>query len=249
MNRLLLGKKVIVTGGSRGIGRSIVLACARHGADVVFTYAASVQAAESTAQEARSYGTQVIPLQNNAAVYSDAERLIEFALEKLGGIDVLINNAGITRDGLLMRMTEENWNEVLHNNLTACFYTVKAVQRHFLKQRSGVIINMSSVVGESGNAGQANYAASKAGLNGFTKSVAKELGSRNIRCNAIAPGFIETEMTAKLDENTRKSWTESIPLRRAGTPEDVANLAVFLASDMASYITGQVINVCGGMQM
>jgi 3-oxoacyl-[acyl-carrier protein] reductase len=249
MNRLLEGKKVIVTGGSRGIGRSIVLACARHGADVVFTYAASVQAAEATAQEARSYGTQVIPLQNNAAVYSDAEKLIEFTLEKLGGIDVLINNAGITRDGLLMRMTEENWNEVLHNNLTICFYTVKAVQRHFLKQRNGVIINMSSVVGESGNAGQANYAASKAGLNGFTKSVAKELGSRNIRCNAIAPGFIETEMTAKLDENTRKSWTDSIPLRRAGTPEDVANLAVFLASDMAAYITGQVINVCGGMQM
>lgn len=240
---------MIVTGGSRGIGRGIVLACARHGADVVFTYAASTQAAEATAEEARAFGTKIFALQNNAAIYSEAERLIEFTLEKLGGIDVLINNAGITRDGLLMRMTEENWNEVLQNNLTSCFYTVKAVQKHFLKQRSGVIINMSSVVGESGNAGQANYAASKAGLNGFTKSVAKELGSRNIRCNAIAPGFIETEMTAKLDENTRKSWTETIPLRRAGTPEDVANLAVFLASDMASYITGQVINVCGGMQM
>lgn len=249
MNRLLEGKKVIVTGGSRGIGRGIVLAFARHGADVVFTYATSAQAAEATAEEARAFGTRIFALQNDAAVYSEAERLVEFTLQKLGGLDVLINNAGITRDGLLMRMTEENWNEVLQNNLTSCFYTVKAVQKHFLKQRSGVIINMSSVVGESGNAGQANYAASKAGLNGFTKSVAKELGSRNIRCNAIAPGFIETEMTAKLDENTRKSWTETIPLRRAGTPEDVANLAVFLASDMASYITGQVINVCGGMQM
>lgn len=249
MNALLKGKKVIITGGSRGIGRGLVLACAQHGADVVFSYAGNTSAAEATLAEALSFGTQIFALQNNAAIYTEAERLVAFTLEKLGGVDILINNAGITRDGLLMRMTEESWNQVLHTNLTSCFFTVKAVQKHFLKQRSGVILNISSVVGASGNAGQANYAASKAGLNGFTKSVAKELGSRNIRCNAIAPGYIETEMTGQLDENTRKAWTESIPLKRAGTPDDVAQLAVFLASDMASYITGQVINVCGGLQM
>lgn len=247
--QLLRNKKVIVTGGSRGIGRGIVLACARHGADVVFTFASQAEAAESTAREASSFGPKVLALKNTAATFGEAEALVSFALKELGGLDILVNNAGITRDGLMMRLSTEQWQEVLHTNLTSCFFTVKAAQRHFLSQRSGVIINISSVVGASGNAGQANYAASKGGLNAFTKSVAKELGSRNIRCNAIAPGFIETEMTGALNEATRRNWVEAIPLKRAGTPEDVANLVVFLASDMSSYITGQVINVCGGMQI
>jgi len=247
--QLLSGKKAIITGGSRGIGRGLVLAFARHGADVVFTYASSAAEADKTAEEARRSGVRVFALKNNVTRYEEAEMLLAYTLENLQGLDILVNNAGITRDGLLMRMSEEQWNEVIQTNLTGCFFTIKAAQKHFLKNRFGVIINISSIVGASGNAGQANYAASKAGLNALTKSVAKELGSRNIRCNAIAPGFIETEMTGQLDAKVREGWIENIPLRRAGTPDDVASLAVFLASDMATYISGQVINVCGGMQI
>lgn len=249
--KLLEGKSALVTGGSRGIGKAIVSKLAEHGANVVFTYVSegSAEASEKLAADvAAQFGTQVIAVRSDISKFEEAEKLVNTVLEKFSRLDVLVNNAGITKDNLLMRMSEEQWDDVINTNLKGVFSLTKAAQRPMLKQRSGSIINMSSVVGRSGNAGQANYAASKAGLIGFTKSVAMELGSRNIRCNAIAPGFIETEMTQTLDENIKKTWIENIPLKRAGTGDDVANAVVFLASDLSAYISGQTLNVCGAMQ-
>lgn len=245
--KLLEGKVALVTGASRGIGRSIAHKLAEQGADVVFTFNSSVEKASELKAELDAFKVKAIGHQSNAADYKAAEDLVSLVLAQFPSIDIVVNNAGITRDNLLMRMSEAHFDEVISTNLKSVFNMTKAVQKQLLKQRSGSIINISSVVGIKGNAGQANYAASKAGIIGFTKSVALELGSRNIRCNAIAPGFIETEMTEALNQETVKQWRESIPLRRGGTPEDVANLVVFLASDWAAYITGQVINVDGGM--
>ena len=245
--KILEGKKVIITGASRGIGRGIATVFARHGADVAFTYSSSEGPAKELEEQLTGLGVTARAYKSDAASFQDAESLVAQVLEDFGGVDVLINNAGITRDNLLMRMSEEDFDAVIDTNLKSVFNMTKAIQRTLLKQRSGSIINISSVVGVKGNAGQANYAASKAGMIGFTKSMALELGSRNIRCNAIAPGFIETEMTQKLDEKTVQGWRDAIPLRRGGTPEDVANACLFLASDLSSYITGQVLNVDGGM--
>ncbi|PQB04447.1 3-oxoacyl-[acyl-carrier-protein] reductase [Aureitalea marina] len=245
--KLLEGKTAIITGGSRGIGKGIVEAYARHGAQVAFTYNSSAEAAEEIASEASAQGVKVKAYKSNAADYEQAQELISQVLEDFGQIDIVINNAGITKDNLLMRMSEEDFDKVVEVNLKSVFNMTKAVQRTMLKQRAGSIINMSSVVGVKGNAGQTNYAASKAGILGFTKSVALELGSRNIRCNAIAPGFIETEMTGKLDEAVVQGWRDAIPLKRGGTPEDIANACVYLGSDLSSYVTGQVLNVDGGM--
>ncbi len=245
--KLLEGKNVIITGASRGIGRGIAEVFANHGANVAFTYSSSEAPALELENELTSKGVKAKAYKSNAASYSESEQLITKILEDFGGIDILINNAGITKDNLLMRMGEEDFDTVIETNLKSVFNMTKAVQRTFLKQRSGSIINMSSVVGVKGNAGQTNYAASKAGMIGFTKSVALELGSRNIRCNAIAPGFIETEMTDKLDEKTVQSWRDGIPLKRGGSPEDVANACLFFASDLSAYVTGQVLNVDGGM--
>lgn len=243
----LQGKTAIITGASRGIGKAIAQCFVKEGAKVVFTYLSSDEKARALEEELTADGGQVLGIKSNAANYEEAMKLADDVLEKFGSIDIVVNNAGITRDKLLMRMGEDDWDEVMQVNLKSIFNLTKAVQRTMLKQRSGSIINMSSVVGVKGNAGQSNYAASKAGIIGFTKSIALELGSRNIRCNAIAPGFIETEMTDKLDENTVKEWRNAIPLKRGGTPDDVAQLALFLASDRSAYITGQVINVDGGM--
>ena len=245
--KILDGKIAIITGASRGIGMGIARIFAEQGANVAFTYSSSEAPALELEKELNALGIKAKAYKSNAASYKDAEDLIAKVLEEFGGIDVLINNAGITRDKLLMRMGEEDFDAVIEVNLKSVFNMTKAVQRTMLKQRTGSIINMSSVVGVKGNAGQANYAASKAGIIGFTKSVALELGSRNIRCNAIAPGFIETEMTDKLDEKTVEGWREAIPLKRGGTPEDIANACLFLASDLSAYITGQVMNVDGGM--
>ena len=245
--KLLQDKNVIITGASRGIGMGIAKVFAQHGANVAFTYSSSEAPALALEKELNSTGVKAKAYKSNAASFKDCEELIAAVLEDFGGIDALINNAGITKDNLLMRMGEDDFDTVIEINLKSVFNMTKAVQRTFLKQRKGSIINMSSVVGVKGNAGQANYAASKAGMIGFTKSVALELGSRNIRCNAIAPGFIETEMTAKLDEKTVQGWRDGIPLKRGGTPEDVANACLFLASDMSAYITGQVLSVDGGM--
>jgi len=246
--KLLEGKVAVVTGGSRGIGKGIVNKLAEHGAKVVFTYVSSESAANAVAEEAASkYGVEVVAVKNDAADFAQAEKLIEDTVSRFGRIDILVNNAGITRDNLLMRMSEADWDAVIDTNLKSLFNMTKAVQRTMLKQRSGSIINLSSVVGRSGNAGQANYAASKAVAIVFTQAVARELGSRNIRCNAIAPGFIETEMTEKLDEQTKNGWIQNIPLKRAGTTEDVANTVLFLGSDLSTYISGQTINVCGAM--
>ena len=244
---LLEGKVAIVTGASRGIGKAIAEQFIAQGAKVAFTYRSSAEAAAALEQELSAGGGTVKGFQSDAASMTDAERLVGEVVEAFGTVDIVINNAGITDDTLLMRMTEEQWDRVISVNLKSCFNLTKAVMRTMLKARSGSIVNISSVVGVQGNAGQANYAASKAGILGFTKSVALELGSRNIRCNAIAPGFIETEMTAKLDQDTVQGWRDAIPLKRGGTPEDVANLCVFLASDMSAYITGQTLNVDGGM--
>jgi 3-oxoacyl-[acyl-carrier protein] reductase len=243
----LQGKTAIITGASRGIGKAIAQCFVKEGAKVVFTYLSSDEKARALEEELSAEGGEVIGLKSNAAIYEEALKLADDVMEKFGSIDVVVNNAGITRDNLLMRMGEDDWDEVMQVNLKSIFNLTKAVQRTMLKQRSGSIINMSSVVGVKGNAGQSNYAASKAGIIGFSKSIALELGSRNIRCNAIAPGFIETEMTGKLDEKTVQEWRNAIPLKRGGTPEDVAQLALFLASDNSAYITGQVINVDGGM--
>ncbi|MGB0774143.1 MAG: 3-oxoacyl-[acyl-carrier-protein] reductase [Flavobacteriaceae bacterium] len=245
--KLLENKTVLITGASRGIGKGIATVFAQHGANVVFTYSSSVDAANALETELQALGVQAKGYQSNAADFEQAQALIEKILADFSTIDVLINNAGITKDNLLMRISEEDFDKVIEVNLKSVFNLTKAVQRTMLKQRHGSIINMSSVVGVKGNAGQSNYAASKAGIIGFSKSVALELGSRNIRCNVIAPGFIETEMTAKLSEEVVAGWRAGIPLKRGGTPNDVANACVFLASDLSSYITGQVINVDGGM--
>ena len=245
--KLLENKTVLITGASRGIGKGIATVFAQHGANVVFTYSSSVDAANALETELQALGVQAKGYQSNAADFEQAQELIENVLDDFSTIDVLINNAGITKDNLLMRISEEDFDNVIEVNLKSVFNLTKAVQRTMLKQRHGSIINMSSVVGVKGNAGQSNYAASKAGIIGFSKSIALELGSRNIRCNVIAPGFIETEMTAKLSEEVVAGWRAGIPLKRGGTPNDVANACVFLASDLSSYITGQVINVDGGM--
>ncbi|MBK42326.1 MAG: 3-oxoacyl-[acyl-carrier-protein] reductase [Flavobacteriaceae bacterium] len=243
----LNGKVAIITGGSRGIGRGIVKLFVEHGANVAFTYSSSSKAAIELENELSSNIPKVKSYQSNAADFKAAENLTSSVIEDFGKIDILINNAGITKDNLLMRMSEEDFDKVIEVNLKSVFNMTKAVQRFMLKQRYGSIINMSSVVGVKGNAGQANYAASKAGVIGFSKSVALELGSRNIRCNVIAPGFIETEMTSELDEEIVAKWRSAIPLKRGGSPIDVANACVFLASDLSSYITGQTLHVDGGM--
>ena len=245
--KLLEGKTAIITGASRGIGKGIATVFSEHGANVAFTYSASVEAAKALEAELQVHGTIVKGYQSNAANFDDSQKLAENVLADFGSIDILVNNAGITKDNLLMRMGEADFDKVIEVNLKSVFNMTKAVQRTMLKQRKGSIINMSSVVGLKGNAGQTNYAASKAGIIGFSKSVALELGSRNIRSNVIAPGFIETEMTAKLDEVTVDGWRAGIPLKRGGSPEDIANACVFLASDLSGYITGQTINVDGGM--
>lgn len=244
---ILEGKIAIITGASRGIGKGIAEVFAREGANVAFTYSSSEAPALELEAELTKMGVQAKAYKSNAADYEAAEQLVAKVLEDFGGVDILINNAGITKDNLLMRMSEPDFDQVIEVNLKSVFNMTKAIQRTFLKQRHGSIINMSSVVGVKGNAGQANYAASKAGMIGFTKSVALELGSRNIRCNAVAPGFIETEMTDKLDEKTVQGWRDAIPLKRGGSPEDVANACLFLASDLSAYVTGQVLNVDGGM--
>jgi 3-oxoacyl-[acyl-carrier protein] reductase len=248
MTTLLKGKTALITGASRGIGKGIALKFAEHGANVAFTYRSSDDEAKAIESELQKFGAKAKAYKSDAANLSEAEALVEQVVADFETIDVVINNAGITRDGLLLRITEENWDDVINTNLKSVFNVTKAVQRTLLKQKSGSIINMSSVVGIEGNAGQSNYAASKAGIIGFSKSIAQELGSRNIRCNVIAPGFIATEMTGKLDEKLINEWLEDIPLKRAGTPEDVANTALFLASDLSAYVNGQVINVCGGLQ-
>ena len=245
--KLLEGKTAIITGASRGIGRGIAKVFADQGANVAFTYSSSAEAALELEKELTSKGIKAKAYQSDAASFDQAQELADEVLKEFGSIDVLINNAGITKDNLLMRISEEDFDKVIEVNLKSVFNMTKAVQRTMLKQRKGSIINMSSVVGIKGNAGQTNYAASKAGIIGFSKSVALELGSRNIRCNVIAPGFIETEMTAKLDQATVESWRAAIPLKRGGTPEDIANACVFLASDMSDYITGQTLSVDGGM--
>ena len=249
--KLLEKKIVLITGGSRGIGKSIAKECIVQGATVAFTYRDehTQEQAIQVEKELNEDGGLAKAFMSDAANFDDAQKLIADIISEFGTIDVLVNNAGITRDTLLMRMSEDQWDDVINTNLKSAFNLTKAAQIPMLKARSGSIINMSSVVGVKGNAGQANYAASKAGLIGFTKSVAAELGSRGIRCNAIAPGFIETEMTKSLDEKVVEEWRNGIPLKRGGTPLDVANTTVFLASDMSSYVTGQTIHVCGGMLM
>ncbi len=246
--KLLEGKNVIITGASRGIGMGIAKVFAEHGANVAFTYSSSEAPAKELEKELIAKGVKAKAYKSNAASFSESDALVNEVLKDFDGvIDVLINNAGITKDNLLMRMSEADFDTVIDINLKSVFNMTKAVQRTLLKQRSGSIINMSSVVGVKGNAGQTNYAASKAGMIGFTKSVALELGSRNIRCNAIAPGFIETEMTDKLDEKTVQGWRDGIPLKRGGSTVDIANACLFFASDLSAYVTGQVLNVDGGM--
>ncbi|MCO5255458.1 MAG: 3-oxoacyl-[acyl-carrier-protein] reductase [Lentimicrobium sp.] len=247
--KLLEGKTALVTGGARGIGKAIALKFAAEGANVAFSDLNYDDNAIALEKELTAMGVKAKGYASDASSFEGSDKLINDVVIDFGRIDVLVNNAGITRDNLLMRMTEADWDLVIKVNLKSIFNMTKAVQKVMLKQRSGSIINMSSVVGLSGNAGQSNYSASKAGLVGFTKSMAQELGSRSIRCNAIAPGFIETDMTAKLPEDVRKAWIEGIPLRRGGKPEDVADVSLFLASDLSSYVTGQVISVCGGMHM
>ncbi len=247
--KLLEGKVALITGAARGIGKALALRFAAEGATIAFSDLKYDENMEATEKEIQALGVQAKGFASNAASLADSEKLAEDVVAHFGRIDILVNNAGITRDNLLMRMTEQDWDLVINVNLKSAFNLTKAVQRTMIKQRSGAIINMSSVVGVNGNAGQSNYSASKAGMIGFTKSIAQELGSRNVRCNAIAPGFIETEMTHKLPDDVRTQWISTIPLRRSGKPEDVADVAVFLASDLSAYVTGQVISVCGGMSM
>lgn len=244
---LLDGKVALVTGGSRGIGKAIALKFASEGADVVFTYLSNKAAAEQTEQELGQFGHRVKSYASDASSFESAHELVKQVIEDFSRIDILVNNAGITRDTLLLRMTEQQWDEVLNGNLKSAFNFTHAVVPLMARQRAGSIISLSSVVGIAGNAGQANYAASKAGIIALSTSVAKEMGSRNVRCNCIAPGFIDTDMTSSLPEELRKEWAKTIPLRRCGTPEEVANVALFLASDLSSYVTGQVIHCCGGM--
>ncbi|MBL7111410.1 MAG: 3-oxoacyl-[acyl-carrier-protein] reductase [Bacteroidales bacterium] len=246
--KLLEGKVALITGANRGIGRAIALKLAEEGARIAFTDLAYDDNSKSLEAACTELGVKAKMYSSDASKYDDTEKVVKQVHEDFGSIDVLVNNAGITKDNLLMRMTEDQWDAVINVNLKSVFNFTKAVQPIMLKQRSGSIINMSSVVGVAGNAGQANYSASKAGIIGFTKSIAKEVGSRNIRCNALAPGFIITEMTDKLPEDVKETWIKTIPLRRGGTPEDVANTTLFLASDLSSYVSGQVINVCGAMQ-
>jgi 3-oxoacyl-[acyl-carrier protein] reductase len=245
--KLLQGKVALITGATRGIGKGIARKFAEQGANIAFTYVSSVEHATALEQELSALGIKAKGYKSDAGDFKAADELVNSVVTEFGTIDILVNNAGITRDTLLMRMSEQQWDEVINANLKSVFNMTKAVQKPMLKQRNGSIINMSSVVGVKGNAGQANYAASKAGIIGFTKSVALELGSRNIRSNAIAPGFIETEMTAALDEKVVQGWRDGIPLKRGGTTDDVANVTLFLASDLSAYVTGQCINVCGGM--
>lgn len=245
--KLLKGKTALVTGASKGIGRKIAEVFAQQGANVAFTYLSSVEKGEALEKELQLYGTQVKGFRSDASDFQQADALITGIVEEFGALDIVVNNAGITQDGLLMRMTEEQWDQVINVNLKSIFNVSKAASKVMMKKRSGSIINVSSVVGIQGNAGQANYAASKAGIIGFSKSLAKELGSRNIRTNVVAPGFIRTEMTDVLDPKVVAGWEANIPLKRAGAPEDVANACLFLASDLSSYVTGQVLPVCGGM--
>lgn len=245
--KLLENKVALITGATRGIGKGIALKFAEQGANIAFTYVSSDEKAIALEKELSAFGIKAKAYKSDAGNFKAADDLVTAVVTEFGTIDVLVNNAGITRDTLLMRMSEQQWDEVINANLKSVFNMTKAVQRPMLKAKKGSIINMSSVVGVKGNPGQANYAASKAGIIGFTKSVALELGSRNIRSNAIAPGFIETEMTGALDEKVVQGWRDAIPLKRGGTSDDVANLTLFLASDMSAYITGQCINVCGGM--
>ena len=246
--KLLEGKTALITGAARGIGRSIALRLAGEGADIAFTDLAYDDAAKAVEKEITDKGVKAKAYASDASKLDQTREVVEQIIAEFGKIDILVNNAGITKDTLLMRMTEDQWDAVITVNLKSVFNFTKCVQMYMLKQRSGSIINMSSVVGVSGNAGQSNYSASKAGIIGFTKSIAREVGSRNIRCNAIAPGFILTEMTDKIPEDMRKEWINQIPLKRGGTPEDVANVTLFLASDLSSYVSGQVISVCGGMK-
>ena len=247
---MLNGKSALITGATRGIGKGIAETFAKNGCNIAFTFANSVEKAKAfEAELTEKYGVKAKGYQSNAADFTQSEELAKNVIADFDRIDILINNAGITRDGLMLRMSEEQWDEVINTNLKSAFNLTKSFLRHFMGNKAGSIINMTSVVGVTGNAGQANYAASKAGMIGFTKSIAKELGSRNIRCNAVAPGFIETEMTEALDAEVRKGWTDTIPLKRGGSPEDVANTCLFLASDMSAYITGQTLSVCGGMLM
>ena len=245
--KLLEGKTALITGASRGIGKAIALKFANEGANIAFSDLFCDENMVNLENELKNLDIKAKGYASDASSFKDAETLISNVLNDFGKIDILVNNAGITRDNLLLRMTEADWDAVIKVNLKSIFNLTKAVQRHMLKQKSGSIINMSSVVGLEGNAGQSNYSASKAGLIGFTKSIAMELGSRNIRCNAIAPGFIETEMTSKLPEEVKNEWIKTIPLRRSGKPDDVANIALFLASDLSAYVTAQVISVCGGI--
>lgn len=245
--KLMQGKVALVTGGTRGIGKGIVTTLAQHGADIAFTYHSSVEQAKQVEEELRALGVKAKGYQSDASDYAATEKLVAEVVEEFERIDAVVNNAGITRDGLLMRMSEENWDLVIQTNLKSVFNVTKAVQRTLLKQRSGSIINMSSIVGVRGNGGQANYAASKAGVIGFTKSIAQELGSRNIRCNAIAPGFIATEMTDELGEDVINDYLKNIPLNRVGTPEDIANAVLYLASDLSTYVSGQTLSVCGAL--
>tara|TARA_B100001540_G_C15803763_1_gene641096 strand:+ start:125 stop:871 length:747 start_codon:yes stop_codon:yes gene_type:complete len=245
--KLLEGQTVIITGASRGIGKGIAEIFAQQGANIAFTYRSSEEKAKQLEKELSTNGCKAKGYKSDASDFDAAQKLASDVLEEFGSIDVLVNNAGITKDGLLMRLSEEDYDKVMDVNMKSVFNMTKAVLRPMLKQRKGSIINMSSVVGVKGNAGQANYSASKAAINGFTKSTALELGSRNIRCNSIAPGFIETEMTESLGEEQINEWKNSIPLKRGGSTEDIANATLFLASDMSAYVTGQVLNVCGGM--
>ena len=245
--KLLEGKVAVITGATRGIGKGIAMKFAEQGANIAFTYVSSAEKAKEVENQLKEFNVKAIGYQSNAGDFNQAQELVDAIVSEFGQIDVLINNAGITKDGLLMRMSEQDWDDIMAVNLKSVFNMTKASLRTFLKQRKGSIINMSSIVGVQGNAGQSNYSASKAGIIGFSKSIAKEIGSRNIRCNVIAPGFIETEMTAALGEDVINKWSENIPLKKPGSTEDIANACLYLSSDMSSYVTGQVLSVCGGM--
>lgn len=247
--KLLEGKTALITGAARGIGKAIALKFAREGANIAFTDLVIDENGEKTKKEIEAAGVKVLAIASNAASFEEAHAAVEQTVKEFGRVDILVNNAGITKDGLMMRMSEGQWDAVLNVNLKSAFNFIHAVTPVMMRQRSGSIINMSSVVGVSGNAGQCNYSASKAGMIGLAKSIAQELGSRGIRANAVAPGFIITDMTDKLPDEVKEDWARKIPLRRGGTPEDIANVCTFLASDLASYVTGQVISVCGGMKM